>query len=79
MSSIEDELSLCKQLMAQEKRPHEGLELARQSEGLNEVRYRQGAVPVSFWLDAQEKRRQAELSLDENRCKYNLSTKHPFQ
>jgi outer membrane protein TolC len=67
MSSIEDELSLRNQLLAQEKRLHEGLELARESERLNEVRYRQGAVPVSFWLDAQEKRRQVELSLDENR------------
>ncbi|MCV5792424.1 TolC family protein, partial [Escherichia coli] len=26
-----------------------------------------GAVRISFWLDAQEKRRQAELRLDENR------------
>ena len=67
MSSIEDELSLRNQLLAQEKRLHEGLELAMESERLNEVRYRQGAVPVSFWLDAQEKRRQVELSLDENR------------
>lgn len=66
MSSIEDELSLRNQLLAQEKRLHEGVELARKSERLNEVRYRQGAVPVSFWLDAQEKRRQAQLSLDEN-------------
>lgn len=38
------------------------LGLALQSERLNEVRYRQGAVPVTFWLDAQEQRRQAELA-----------------
>lgn len=67
MSSIEDELSLRNQLLAQETRLREGLELARKSERLNEVRYRQGAVRISFWLDAQEKRRQAELQLDENR------------
>ncbi|AIR03232.1 RND transporter [Cedecea neteri] len=67
MSSIEDELSLRNQLLAQELRLREGLALARKSERLNEVRYRQGAARISFWLDAQEKRRQAELLLDENR------------
>ncbi|WP_345828071.1 efflux transporter outer membrane subunit [Erwinia sp. HDF1-3R] len=67
MSSIEDELSLRNQLLTQETRLHRGLELARESERLNEVRYRQGAVRISFWLDAQENRRQAELLLDENR------------
>jgi len=67
MSSIEDELSLRDQLLAQEIRLREGLDLARKSERLNEVRYRQGAARISFWLDAQEKRRQAELLLDENR------------
>ena len=67
MSSIEDELSLRNQLLTQETRLQKGLELARKSEWLNEVRYRQGAVRISFWLDAQEKRRQTELLLDENR------------
>ncbi|HEO9694263.1 TPA: TolC family protein [Klebsiella aerogenes] len=70
MSSIEDALSLHHQLLEQETRLREGLELAKKSEKLNEVRYRQGAVQISFWLDAQEKRRQAELLLDENR--FNL-------
>ncbi|QPR27418.1 efflux transporter outer membrane subunit [Edwardsiella hoshinae] len=67
MSSIEDALSLRKQLLAQEVRLREALALARRSERLNEARYRQGAVRISFWLDAQEKRRQSELLLDENR------------
>ncbi len=67
MSSIEDALSLRNQLIAQEARLREGLKLAKESERLNEVRYRQGAARISFWLDAQEKRRQAELLLDENR------------
>ncbi|CAK9886364.1 MAG: Toxin and drug export protein A [Candidatus Erwinia impunctatus] len=67
MSSIEDELSLRNQLLEQEIRLREALELARKSERFNEVRYRQGAARISFWLDAQEKRRQAELLLDENR------------
>ena len=67
MSSIEDALSLRNQLQVQETRLRKELELARKSELLNEVRYRHGAARISFWLDAQEKRRQAELRLDENR------------
>lgn len=42
--------------------------LARKSERLNEVRYRQGAVTITDWLNAQEQRRQAERAVDENRC-----------
>ncbi|WP_148245132.1 MULTISPECIES: macrolide efflux RND transporter outer membrane subunit EtsC [Enterobacteriaceae] len=67
MSSIDDALSKHNELIAQETRLRESLELAKKSEKLNEVRYRQGAVRISFWLDAQERRRQAELLLDENR------------
>lgn len=67
MSSIEDALALRHQLLEQETLLREGLELAKKSERLNEVRYRQGAMRISFWLDAQEKRRQAELALYENR------------
>lgn len=54
MSSIEDALSFRNQLLLQETRLREELELARKSEWLNEVRYRHGAVRISFWLDAQE-------------------------
>jgi len=67
MSSIEDELSQRNRLLAQETRLKEKLALARQSERLNEVHYRQGAVPVSDWLNAQGFRREAESALDENR------------
>ncbi|OCJ32627.1 TolC family protein [Serratia sp. 14-2641] len=66
MIGIDDALSYRTQLLAQETHLRNALELARKSERLNEVRYQQGAVPITFWLDAQEKRRQAELSLDEN-------------
>ena len=31
------------------------------------MRYRQGAVTITDWLNAQEQRRQAELAVDENR------------
>lgn len=67
MSSIEDALSLRNQLMVQEARLRDELELARKSEWLNKVRYQQGAVRISFWLDAQEKRRQVEFWMNENR------------
>lgn len=67
MTGIDDALSQRAQLLAQESHLHAALELSRRSERLNEVRYRQGAVSITFWLDAQEKRRQAELALDENR------------
>lgn len=67
MSSIEGALSLRHQLLGQETLLREGLELAKKSERLNEVRYRQGAVRISFWLDAQEKCHKARLSLNENR------------
>ncbi|ECP5779234.1 TolC family protein [Salmonella enterica] len=67
MSSIEDAFSLRNQLMVQEARLRDELELARKSEWLNKVRYQQGAVRISFWLDAQEKRRQVEFRMNENR------------
>ena len=40
---------------------------ARRAEQLYEARYRAGAVPLKSWLDAQEKRRSAEIALAENR------------
>ncbi|EEL9686287.1 TolC family protein [Salmonella enterica] len=67
MTDIDDALTQRTQLTVQETHLRAALGLALQSERLNEVRYRQGAVPVTFWLDAQEQRRQAELALLENR------------
>ncbi|EIE6438158.1 TolC family protein [Salmonella enterica] len=67
MTDIDDALTQRTQLTAQETHLRVALGLALQSERLNEGRYRQGAVPVTFWLDAQEQRRQAELALLENR------------
>ncbi len=43
----------------------QAFEAARTSERLNEVRYRAGAVPLRNWLDAQERRRSAEIALAE--------------
>jgi len=44
----------------------EALALAKQAEGLAEVRYRTGYTGVQPWLDAQESRRSAENTLAEN-------------
>jgi len=67
MSSIQNELSKHSQLLNEETLIRQQLELARQSERVSEVSYRQGAKPMSEWINAQENRRDAELSLDQNR------------
>lgn len=43
------------------------LDAARAAERLNEVRYRAGATGLRTWLDAQERRRNAEIAVAENR------------
>lgn len=43
----------------------QSLEATRKAEHLNEVRYRAGALALRSWLDAQERRRSAEISLAE--------------
>lgn len=67
MAGINDALSLWAQLKAQEKQLQQGLALAYKSERLNEIRYREGATPINFFLDAQERRRLAQVALDTNR------------
>ncbi len=67
MAGVENALVLRTQLLAQEKKLQYVLELAYKSERLNETRYRNGATPINFWLDAQEKRRLAQVEVDTNR------------
>lgn|GEM_PF-201589 len=67
MSSIQNELSKHTQLVNEETLIRQQLELARQSERISEVSYRQGAKPMSEWLDAHENLRDAELSLVQHR------------
>lgn len=43
----------------------QSLQATRKAERLNEVRYRAGALALRSWLDAQERRRAAEISLAE--------------
>ncbi|MGD9732762.1 MAG: TolC family protein, partial [Desulfamplus sp.] len=45
----------------------EALSLAKEAEHLLEIRYRSGATSMQSWLDSQESRRAAEISLAQNR------------
>ncbi|GAB1577304.1 efflux transporter outer membrane subunit [Bordetella petrii] len=66
MADVENALSDRTQLASQGELLRQSLAAARQAEDLYEVRYRSGAVSLRFWLDAQEKRRTAEIELDQN-------------
>ncbi|MGY6269921.1 efflux transporter outer membrane subunit [Achromobacter denitrificans] len=66
MADVENALSNRTQLAQQAEQLDASLRAARQAESLYEVRYRAGAVPLKDWLDAQEKRRTAEIARDEN-------------
>lgn len=67
LADVETALSAREQLAAQ----GEALQLARaaavDAERLYEIRYRAGAVPLRNWLDAQERRRAADLAFSANR------------
>jgi NodT family efflux transporter outer membrane factor (OMF) lipoprotein len=64
---VDNALSARRQYEAQAEQLEQSLAEARRAEQLYEARYRAGAVPLKSWLDAQEKRRSAEISLAENR------------
>jgi len=66
MSDVENALSERTQLGEQAELLAQSLAAARQAEDMYEVRYRSGAVALRFWLDAQEKRRAAEIEQDQN-------------
>ncbi|MFD4839601.1 efflux transporter outer membrane subunit [Achromobacter sp. NPDC058515] len=66
MADVENALSNRTQLTLQAEQLEVSLRSARDAERLYEVRYRAGAVSLKDWLDAQEKRRTAEIARDEN-------------
>jgi len=66
MADVENALSNRTQLALRAEQLDLSLRSAREAERLYEVRYRAGAVPLRDWLDAQEKRRVAEIASDEN-------------
>ncbi|OZI77794.1 efflux transporter outer membrane subunit [Bordetella genomosp. 12] len=67
MSDVENALSARSQLADRARLLQASLDAAREVERLYETRWRAGAVALRIWLDAQEKRRAAEVAVDENR------------
>jgi NodT family efflux transporter outer membrane factor (OMF) lipoprotein len=67
LGDVENALSSRQQLAEQGARLDETLQAALTAERLYEVRYRAGAATLSLWLDAQEKRRTADIALATNR------------
>ncbi|MDP3481415.1 MAG: efflux transporter outer membrane subunit [Desulfoprunum sp.] len=67
MMDVENSLSARMQYQAQAQQLERALESARGVEELNLIRYKAGGIPLKFWLDAQENRRQAEIALAQNR------------
>lgn len=79
LKDVEDVLS------ARQQYQQEGLHLQRSSvlaakaEGLAEVRYRSGQTGIKEWLDQQEARRNADVSLAENHMNQLITTMKFFQ
>lgn len=66
LAEVENSLSARKQYRVQAEKLEVSLTAARQSEALYRLRYQAGAAALQTWIDAQEKRRQAEIDLAEN-------------
>jgi NodT family efflux transporter outer membrane factor (OMF) lipoprotein len=67
LGDVDNALSSRQQLAQQAARLEESLQAARTAERLYEARYRAGAAALKAWLDAQEKRRNADIALADNR------------
>ncbi len=67
LGDVENALSARQQLMAQARLLNESLVAASNAERLYEIRYRAGAATLKSWLDAQERRRTAEIAAEANR------------
>jgi NodT family efflux transporter outer membrane factor (OMF) lipoprotein len=66
-TEVDNALSARQELTKQVDLSQQSFESAEEVERLYEVRYRAGATPLRSWLDAQETRRSAELSLAQAR------------
>jgi NodT family efflux transporter outer membrane factor (OMF) lipoprotein len=64
---VDNALSARTQLAEEAAQLERSLAAAKEVERLFEIRYRSGAVALQLWLNAQETRRQAEISLASNR------------
>ena len=67
LAEVENCLSARQQYILQEEKLERALQTARQAEELYRIRYEAGGTLLTSWLDAQEKRRQAEIAVAENR------------
>lgn len=67
LAEVENALSQRGQLIEQANYLDKALATAYKAERIAEVQYRAGSVPIKAWLDAQEARRAASLSLTANR------------
>lgn len=67
LADVDNALSARTQLAEEGTQLERSLDSAKTAERLTEIRYRAGAVSLRSWLDAQESRRQAELSVAANR------------
>lgn len=67
LGDVENALSANEQYATQGALLEKSLAAAREVEQRYEIRYKAGATTLQSWLDAQEKRRTAEVSLAENR------------
>ncbi|HET6421792.1 MAG TPA: efflux transporter outer membrane subunit [Geobacteraceae bacterium] len=63
LSDVENALSARTYYAEESKQLEESLALARKAEQLVEVRYHAGSTALQSWLDAQERRRDAEMAL----------------
>ncbi|WP_336239634.1 TolC family protein [Enterobacter chuandaensis] len=63
MNEINNAISLNLEIFQEEKFTRTQIEMARELEHINEIRYHLGATDIKPWLDAQQQLRQAELSL----------------
>ena len=67
LRDVENALSAQAQYEKQGEMQRQRLDAAREAERLYEIRYRAGAVALNVFLDAQEKRRNAEIAVAGNR------------
>jgi NodT family efflux transporter outer membrane factor (OMF) lipoprotein len=67
LSDVENALSAREQYSQQAALLMQRLDAARQAERLYAIRYRAGSVALNVFLDAQEKRRNAEIAVADNR------------
>ena len=67
LAEVENRLSARQRYQEEYVQLAKALEAAQKAEELYRIRYQAGGIAVKPWLDAQESRRQAEISVAENR------------